>query len=586
MSKATGQTTVSAGKLAQCRLGFCSILMLITTFLAVSGCCCLFKICPPPTVTPVPGPGACATPSIDRDKSLVIHDPALLATPFNFRRTLQKIIDTSGGTTTSEALLQTLLDTYSQSSFTNPAVPVTIPVSPRPQEAAQSAAQLLDPTSAIGMVPVGLFNRFDLAPSDGSNCGEYRIVYARKPSFARFLMIFESKLPNPNPASGIAGCQPVVKFWADLTTKPDDASRIAALESFYYDGLPPFGSVVAHANYGIPFGQVRTNLFVEPLWMLRENRTWIDPFTGAPIFRADTVKESPLVELYRDPSGLPAGLTVAQQQGFRTDFLNQPICNLLLPDRANPAATEFDVVNGIGAGFLAAGDDFQSVSHPLPPPQSDDPTQATDPAMSTAITTRLGALGVTTVDSTQVLTRAGAMTCGGCHQFSVGQALNSAGHHWPSSLGFVHIDESGNLSDALLSFFLPLRKQIVERFVCDPTVETQPTAPCPALLASAHPLEAAMASAPAALPSAANLAPTLVARLRQGRTSPALVAVDDARLALLASAQRAHEAKPALKAAANRDVKQAMAALESEVQRARDAEAALPGAFTRVRRTH
>ncbi len=32
-------------------------------------------------------------------------------------------------------------------------------------------------------VPIGLTNRFDLAPPNGSNCGEYRLVFARVPGF-------------------------------------------------------------------------------------------------------------------------------------------------------------------------------------------------------------------------------------------------------------------------------------------------------------------------------------------------------------------------------------------------------------------
>jgi hypothetical protein len=45
---------------------------------------------------------------------------------------------------------------------------------------------------------VGLFNRFDLAPFDGSHCGEYRIVYAKHSgianSLARNMIIFEAAL--------------------------------------------------------------------------------------------------------------------------------------------------------------------------------------------------------------------------------------------------------------------------------------------------------------------------------------------------------------------------------------------------------
>lgn len=569
--------------------------LLALLLLGASGCCTLFKICPPtptptstPTFTPTPTPTTppgCTLPSIDPDKSLVIHNRALLATPFNLRKTLEKIISTSGTTMSPtpspEELLQTLLDTFNATSFTNP--PITVPVSQRPAEAGQSAAALLDSSSGVGMVPVGLFNRFDLVPADGSNCGEYRIVYA-KPAQGRFFIIFESKLPNPDPSTGIAGCLPVVQFWASLSAK-SDSDRIIDLEKFYYDKLPgssTFGPVVAHANYGIPFGQVRANFLVGSPWMLREYRTWIDPFTTRPIFQAATVKDTPLIEFYKATSTLPPGISAAQQQGWRKDFMNGPLCNLLRPDRVNPGATEFEIVNGIGAGFLSAGNDFESFSD-----DQDNPATQAEAPMQSAVTTRLGDLGVNTTNVNQehALNRAGAMTCGGCHQFSNGKELNSTGAHWPSSSGFVHIDESGDLSTALTDFFLKRRQQIFERFLCDPTAEPQPTAACPTVAAPAATPVAIMAVG-APPPVASGLPAKLVSTLRRGRNLPSLRVVDDARLALIAAAQRAKKGPKASAMDAQSAVTKAAAHLDAIVRQTREEEAAKPGAFEAVRRTH
>ena len=51
--------------------------------------------------------------------------------------------------------------------------------------------------------PLALVNRFDLAPTDGANCGEARVVFARHSGASndreRNLVIFEAVLPNPNP---------------------------------------------------------------------------------------------------------------------------------------------------------------------------------------------------------------------------------------------------------------------------------------------------------------------------------------------------------------------------------------------------
>ena len=558
----------------------------------VTGCCKIVPcLCPKP-----PTPPPCAKPTVDVDRSLVVHDLAGLATPFALQKTLQRIIDTSGGTpTTPEDLLKTMLDSFNAMTFQNPTSGKTVPVDQRPAEASQSAAQLLDPTQPTSMVPVGLFNRLDAAPDDGSNCGEYRIVYAKKPGAGRFFMIFESKLPNPTPSSGLAGCQPVAKFWADLTNDPNPTSRIAALETFYYQGLSgsSFGPVVTFANYGLPFGQVRTNFLVGFPWMLREHRTGIDTGTGRAILVADTVKDNPLVELYRVPASLPSGFTPADQTAFRQHFLGQPTCNLLRPDRVNSAATQFDVVNGIGAGFADDWNEFQSVSDDSDDPASTNPPHPVDPALVTDITARLAALSTTTVSPDQLLNRAGAMSCGGCHQFSNGRQLNSAGHAWPSSLGFVHIDESANLSQTLTAFFLPRRKQILERFVCDPTAEPKPAAPCPGGGGSGGggyggggtPQPAGGAPPPPSQGPSGVDAP-LAATLRKGRTLPSLVKVDDARFALQAAIRRSTTVPKAEQAAARRQVAVRAAALKAAVLAARTEESRTPGAFTATRRTH
>jgi hypothetical protein len=53
---------------------------------------------------------------------------------------------------------------------------------PGPAEGGQITSNPFeDPdTNADAYIPIGLFNRFDLAPSAGTHCGEYRIVYAKR----------------------------------------------------------------------------------------------------------------------------------------------------------------------------------------------------------------------------------------------------------------------------------------------------------------------------------------------------------------------------------------------------------------------
>ena len=74
-------------------------------------------------------------------------------------------------------------------------------------EAGEADVDPFDPTQATYYKPLALVNRFDLAPPDGANCGEYRIVFARKSgetqTLQRNLIIFEAVLPNPSPGCGL-----------------------------------------------------------------------------------------------------------------------------------------------------------------------------------------------------------------------------------------------------------------------------------------------------------------------------------------------------------------------------------------------
>jgi hypothetical protein len=77
----------------------------------------------------------------------------------------------------------------------------------------------------------------------------------------------------------------------------------------------------------------------------------------------------------------------------------------------------------------------------------------------------------------QILNRATAMTCGGCHEPANFGLLNpnsigafrlldgSIIDSWPNTLGFVHVDENRNLSPALRQVFMPARMNAFEQVI-------------------------------------------------------------------------------------------------------------------------
>jgi hypothetical protein len=223
--------------------------------------------------------------SVDPRRSLVVTEQTILAR-FPFERVLEQLVMQSGVPwLTSLELFHQWWDTQNSGpglglgSHCDDTVDAGTPVingfpytcRPAPAEGVQATTNpFADPdNNPDAYLPVGLFNRFDLAPSDGSHCGEYRIVYAKRSGIAnplaRNLIIFEAALPNPHPQQGLKGCRKIAAFWAHLTQLDDIDQRADELEDFYFNGIPGVAPVVHVDHYGgnaNGFGQVRTNQFL------------------------------------------------------------------------------------------------------------------------------------------------------------------------------------------------------------------------------------------------------------------------------------------------------------------------------------
>jgi hypothetical protein len=318
-------------------------------------------------------------------------------------------------------------------------------------------------TSAIHYRPVAVVNRFDLAPSDFSYCGESRIVFWKTPSVSgRAAIIVEMRTPAVV-QNGIKTCVPVAQFWANLSTITDPATRASKLVSFYFNGLPgmPFPPVSARgAGFG-GAGQVRLNSFVEDQqWNLREfkwQKVCTTSSTGVVTCSAHFVEQT----TKNNPSQLLFSGANSKAPAFQSWFVSNAVPRLA-------AATD---VNALALGNANSFNTFESVSQPFP----SDPTSVqygsfASTALRGRIQTELTSLHSTlTVD--QILARAETQTCGGCHEVSNGAALGG-GLTWPFSGGFVQVDEQGTLSQAMTTQFLPHRKSVLEGFLCNPPAAT------------------------------------------------------------------------------------------------------------------
>jgi hypothetical protein len=122
---------------------------------------------------------------------------------------------------------------------------------PRRCPTPEGALATTDPFANDDYLPIGIVNRFDLAPANGANCGQYRIIFAKKmaqPS-EKLHIIFEAALANPHPENGLAACRAVAQFWAGLSAIDSLAERRAKLEAFFFTGIDGFGPVLDPVSY-------------------------------------------------------------------------------------------------------------------------------------------------------------------------------------------------------------------------------------------------------------------------------------------------------------------------------------------------
>ena len=346
-------------------------------------------------------------------------------------------------------------------------------VCPRSEGAQARQDPFATPTGPEGYRAIGLFNRFDLAPADGSNCGEHRIVFARRSgetnALNRSLLIFEAVLDNPDRAQGLKGCAPVAEFWAELSAVDSVQKRAKALKKFYFKGLPGFQPVVHVDNYGSvrgfrQTGQIRSNQFFsgpgEP-WMLREFQLRQSCGSAPCTLQVvpDTVKVNPSPELFAAPSAAGNGPLDQPRRDFQNFFLTQ----LGALSAADINRFNYSVPDQFNTG------DSQSQG------PRDDYAAKLGPAFAQSVQASLGAQGINLTPQ-NVVNRSLALSCAGCHQLSNGDALGGGLAAWPASQGFTHVSErdpeaapEGGLrfrvSPALTNVFLPHRKTVLASFL-------------------------------------------------------------------------------------------------------------------------
>lgn len=458
-------------------------------------------------------PTAISEADIDPHRSLMVHDAATLgAGDFSLRRTLQKLstdVAADAPATTPLSIFRQLWDTQAAApgvDASNPHCSDTdgkigaYPFNrcPRAEAAEAVGTDAVVDARIDTYQPIALVNRLDLADAGWRNCGEHRIIYGKPAGGIRKnFIIFEAVLPNPKPGCR-SGCRDVVEFWTALSDDPSPASRAAKLQTFFFDGLPGFRPVVHTSHYasgvssvygGSGSGQIRTNQFiVGDFWTLKEFKTLLSCAGGAcdydlmPI----SVKVNPYGVLWnRDvagggaPAAPPANAfatPIAGLAALAADFQGEVLAQVTPARLGNPDLNTFSYEVQPDKNAAESQSSGAAIDHYR--------TQA-NAAADAAFRNDLAAAGaglMPPLTSDQLVNRALAHSCAGCHQPS-GFGLTAANAigpamSWPPALAFVHVDvatrafgpadgfdpavfdgnSSGfNLSPALLDAFLPAR---------------------------------------------------------------------------------------------------------------------------------
>jgi hypothetical protein len=425
--------------------------------------------------------------TVDPRRSLAVTEQPILAR-FSYQRVLEHLVAQSGVPGMTAMLLHRQwwdtqnpgpglglgphcdddLDAFGEPVFNE--FPYTC--RPAPSEGAQAGAYPFhdlenNPDSYFA---IGLFNRFDLAPADGVHCGEYRIVFAKRSGMLdtkqRNLVIFEPVLPNRHPDLGLRGCKKVADFWADLTREDDLERRADLLERFFFEGIHAMKPAVHVDHFGgnpAGFGQIRTNQFVNapvlsPAWSLREFKLvrhcdahGCTSLSVVPV----TNKSTPFGPLFSPVSN---HLRAAAFQ----DYFPSQVAALAAEDLNE---IDFDPPDVFNSGQSQASGSLESrylVQLSADPSPLRDRIQATLDDIDSPLT------------PDQIVLRAQALSCAGCHRLNNNVAVGG-GLVWPPSLGFTHVTERATevadgvtrwvISPALEDVFLPKRKQILEDFL-------------------------------------------------------------------------------------------------------------------------
>ena len=390
--------------------------------------------------------------------SVIQTNPAALGT-FSLRNTLEAALQNAGRLVSADSAYHAIVDSYATAADgRDPAASHCDDQSAEvggpglngfPLQCGRLESLQFDNLDA--WFPIAAVNRLDLAPADGSSCGQQRLIFANGEPIgnARMLLIVEAQIDNPNPACGVDACRPIAELWTSVAGEPDPFVRAGMLQdAFLGAGIGSgFGPFIHADRLGPNGGQIRTNNFNDAPWTLREFHFEPGPF-GIP--RPRPVGDSPNGALWDDTAPAAAGAPcrsafLSALDGLLTDNLST--MSFVVPEPCKDAESRNDFSQDYAFHLQQGSGAFQG-----------------------QLAAELVGTGLSPEDIAARARFAGS--CMGCHQESSGTFLGN-GVSAPFQFDFVHVNEritvpcddgSGGcfaISEALRDEFLPHRRRVV-----------------------------------------------------------------------------------------------------------------------------
>lgn len=416
---------------------------------------------------------------------LIVRDPEVLA-DFSLERVLTQIAQSVRVTTPPLQLLQRLFDTENTTASgafadvthcdaaENPAFRAAAAVDcPRVEGKLATSAGMLTPGHRDFFAPVALVNRFDLAPSDHSTCGEYRIVYAKQSGLTdpsdRVFLIFEAALFNGR--GSLAACRPVANLWAGLA-RADLATQRRQLSALFFEGVGELEPVLTAGHLG---SGGSTCQYTGRCGQIRLGQGMQEPFQFRQFRLSSQILLEKANQLIIEPS--------PDSQSPRPELFDLAATNAGFVSEIGAATLELAAtdVARVRARMHPAYDAGESaISGAAKPNFAERLATCTEEAsqrLTDAVAPDLQVLNLSCpsddpLTRDAIVQRATAVSCAGCHApdqlLSEGRKLG-CGAVWPKSQGTTHINERGELSPALTDVFLPYRAQVLSTYLqaCD-----------------------------------------------------------------------------------------------------------------------